>query len=106
MAGPVCLDAVSSFRFAPRYRGLLWWNGGVQLAFFLLGALALDEGNMFHLFLYASLAFWAGAGLILAWRPERPTRWDLYYLKYGLIVLSLFCLNLFPLAWWLRGIRF
>lgn len=75
----------------PRFVGPLKWALAVQLVLLCLGVLAMDNGELLRSFLCAAVAFWTVVVLIGWHRASRPTDWDLIFLRYGLVLLSLAC---------------
>lgn len=85
--------------FHPSYRKYYWWGVAVQLVLFQISSLTLDHGMTNWMFLFSSVGYWTGAVLITIRRHHTPTRWDIYYLKYGLILLSFAAALILPLIW-------
>ena len=98
------LKLMRRLSFAKTYRKLFWRAAFVQFLLFLVASFCLDRGEMLWIFLYSSLAFWTTALVVVLRRPENPARWDVFYFNYGLVIISLLNLLVFPVAWWLRGI--
>lgn len=74
------------------YRPALRLAMFLQLFLAVFVGMLLDEGVMARFLLIASIAFWTGAALILFRRPQAPTRFDLSYLRIGLVVMLAACL--------------
>lgn len=75
----------------PRCVRPLKWALVVQLVLLCLGVLAMDEGETLRSVLCAAVVFWTAVVLIAWRRASKPTTWDLIFLRYGLMVLSLAC---------------
>ena len=89
-------------KFEPIYRKLLWWCVAVQFSLFILGSLTLDCGETIWSFLYAAVAFWSVAVIVILRRPVCPTKWDIYFFRYGLLILSFACWFAVPVIWKVR----
>lgn len=76
----------------PRCVRPLRWSLVAQLILLGLGVVLMDNGETLRSFLCAAVAFWAVVVLIAWRRASKPTAWDLMFLRYGLVVLSLGCL--------------
>jgi hypothetical protein len=85
------------------YRRYIVWSLVVQVLLFLLASITFDYGETFVAFTYSAVAYWIGVAMILRRRSNELIRTDVFYLKYGLIVLSLVSWNLSPMIWALRG---
>jgi hypothetical protein len=59
----------------------------LQAGLLVLSALVLDFGETLRGVCVSSLAFWAGTIIVLLRRPSNPTRGDLFYLRWGLLIL-------------------
>jgi hypothetical protein len=71
-----------------------------QGIFLILAALALDMGETWHTTLVAVLAYWMSAGVIVARRPDSPTRTDLFFIRWGFLVIWLIVVIVGPMAWY------
>jgi hypothetical protein len=67
-------------------------------------ALLLDEGRHFTACAYVSFGFWLGAFLIWARRPRSPTRGDLLYFRWGLLLVVVIGVTLMTWVWQLKGV--
>ena len=85
------------------YRKYIVWSLVVQVLLFLVASTALDFGETFVAFTYGAVAYWIGVAMILRRKSKELIRTDVFYLKYGLIVLSLASWILSPIIWSLRG---
>jgi hypothetical protein len=66
----------------------------------ILAALALDLGETWHATVIALLAYWISTGLIVASRPDATTRTDLYFVRYGFLVIWAFVVIAGPIVWY------
>lgn len=57
-----------------------------------------------HIMGYSACAFWPGAFLIILRRPRRPTRCDLFYLRFGMPIILLLDFVIFPWVWYLKDV--
>ena len=95
----------ADMQFAPRVRVLLWSGVIVQFLLWLLQGPMCSQTESWHAFLYGSITYWSVAVLVVLRRPCSLTRWDVYFLRYGLIIITLTCLNVVPAVWhWKIGL--
>ena len=59
----------------------------LQLCLLVLTALVLDGGQLFRLCSVAATGYWLGVAMIVVRRKTTPTRLDLYFIRYGNLVL-------------------
>ncbi len=71
-----------------------------QGIFLILAALVLDMGETWNATLVAMLAYWMPAGLIMARRLDRPTRIDLFFVRWGFLVIWLVTMVIGPVVWY------
>jgi hypothetical protein len=76
-----------------------------QIFFGLFSALCLDGGQMLQWWAVTMLAYWVGLGLVVIRRPQEPTDFDLFLIRWSFPVL---CFLVTPFAamgiWKLRGV--
>ena len=60
---------------------------GLQAVLFLLTACMLDGGQLFGQFLVAMIGYWIGVAFIVIRRETKTTRFDLFYVRYGSVIL-------------------
>ena len=80
-------DRRHSLALAPAYRSALRWGIGFQAVGSVLTSLLLDHGRQAQLFLAALVGHWVGIGLIMWRRPQSPSKWDLLFVRYGILLL-------------------
>ena len=86
---------------SPRYRGPILIGACFQAAFLLLGSLALDYGQLLQWTMFATIAYWLMAALIISKRPQMPTKWDLILLRAGFAVIlpAMITLTILARSW-------
>lgn len=95
----------ADMKFDPKVRVLLWSGVVIQFLLWFLQGPMYPSIECWHGFLYGSIAYWSIAVLVLLRRPWSLTRWDVHYLRYGLIIITLICVNLAPAVWhWRIGL--
>ena len=68
---------------SPAYRSAIWFALALQIPIALVLVLLLDGGHLTRIGGYSMIAFWLGALAIVWRRPERPTLFDLAYVRMG-----------------------
>ncbi len=75
-----------------------------QIAILILSAGVLDGGDIFNICLIPLIAFWVGVFFIRRHRPEAPTKFDVFMIKWGYIPLCIVTFFLVHWFWRLRGL--
>ena len=76
--------------FAPQYREDFIFSACIQAFFLVGGALCVDNGELLRYVWVVAAAYWGMALIIVFRRPLRPTRFDLWIVRHGfLLVLTL-----------------
>jgi len=75
-----------------------------QITILILTAGVLDGGDLFSICLIPFLAFWACVFLIRQRRPDTPTKFDLFFIKWSYMPLCVAAFFLVHLFWRLRGL--
>ena len=65
------------------YRSALWTALIFSLIFVVLSALMLDGGELARLTGIALAVFWGAVAVIMLRRPQNPTSFDLFLIRYG-----------------------
>lgn len=100
---PAALPLPEGVRISPLYRPALRFGGILQAVLGILTALLLDGGRIFGFFGVGFFAYWLIVGLILVRRPLAPTKGDIIFIRWG-IVLTLFVAgNCAPFIWKIIG---
>ncbi|MDI1312705.1 hypothetical protein [Prosthecobacter sp.] len=86
-------------KFDPKVGTLLWTGVAVQFLLWFLDGLIASGEESFYFIVYGSVAFWSTAVLVVLRRPCKLTRWDVYFLRYGLVFITLTSCTLVPLIW-------
>lgn len=81
-----------------RYRGPILVGACFQAVFLILGSFAFDFGQLLQWTLFATMTYWLLAALIIAKRPQMPTKWDLIFLRSGFVVILPFTIFLTSLG--------
>jgi len=77
------------FNISESYRSPILFAAVLQVSLLLLASLIVDDGTIFTVTMVASLSFWISAMLIIVRRSSNPTRTDLAYIRYGLLLNAL-----------------
>ncbi len=93
----------SSFTFSDAYWPALKVAVILQAVLGILTALMLDGGRSFVFFEVAFVGHWIGILLIMGRRPLTPTRFDLIYVRYGVIINLVLAGIIAPAVWSLIG---
>src|SRR5438067_13644423 len=92
-------------RFSDRYKPCVYFALASAMLLGPLSSLVSDQGECITSYLY-SLAVYVGLlVMVLFRRPSAPTKLDLIVIKWGLVLLFLLGLAIYPFAWYLRGLR-
>jgi len=86
-------------RINPAYRKPLRRSAWTQIFLLLLTCFIPDMGESGYGLLYAGIAFWTVAAVIVFRRNENPTKGDIFYLNSGLLIFTLLSWVLVPLIW-------
>lgn len=94
-----------SFTLAPPlYKDAIKLALAQQIPILLLTAGILDGGDLFHICLIPSVAFWVCL-LLARWRrPEAPTKLDVILIKWSYVPLCVATFFLVHWFWRLRGL--
>jgi hypothetical protein len=84
----------------PLVRALLLQVG--LLVFFF--GLFLDFGESLRSCCYLSIVFWLGTIIILIRRPQNPTRGDLAYIRWGLLLIVLLGIPALWAVWHFKAV--
>lgn len=78
-----------------------------QVFFFFFSVLMLDGGQLFQWWAVATLAYWAGFGLVAIRRPHKPARLDLFLIRWSFPVLFLLVTPAIMMGIWkVKGVTF
>ena len=83
----------------PRIRNLLWTSVVLQFVLYFLGGLVPDMSETTGSFIFGSLAFWTAAAFLIIRRRRKLTQGDVWFLRYGLVIVSLTCWSIVPVVW-------
>jgi hypothetical protein len=75
--------------FSPEVPPAVLTGIGVQAFLFLLTALVLDHGRTNQFCCIGLIAHWLGVLMILGRRPRSPTQGDLWFIRWGAVLLLL-----------------
>ena len=70
-----------------------------QLICVFIAALVLDLGIFWHATWVAVLAYWLAVAVIVARRPETPTRGDIFFVRYCFLAVWILVLIAGPIIW-------
>ena len=93
----------AAFEFSPRYGSALNQAIVLQIVFGVLTALMLDMGQSFGFFKVAFLGHWVGILLIIGRRPLSPTKVDIFFIRWGILLLLAITGGIAPLVWKIIG---
>ncbi len=65
----------------------------------------LDGGIDFLKCLYALVAYWVGFAILMIRRRTELTKFDIHFVAYGYLALSVLSMVAAPLVWHLRGVN-
>jgi hypothetical protein len=91
------------FEFSPRYWPALKQAISLQMVFGVLTGLMLDMGRSFGFFKVALVGHCLGILLIIGRRPLSPTKWDIFFIRFGVLLLLIFAGLFAPLVWSIIG---
>jgi hypothetical protein len=93
----------ASFEFAPQYWPAIKDAIILQLVFGFFTALMLDGGRSFEFFKVAFVGHWIGILMIVGRRPISPTKVDILFIRWGLLLLLLTMGVIAPFIWSMIG---
>ncbi len=76
----------------------------LQAASGVLSALVLDGGTLMQIWAMALAAYWVGVLVILTRRPAKPTRLDLFLVRWAFPLLLVLAVPLSAAIWKARGL--
>lgn len=71
----------------PQYTKAVYYGLGQMIVIFVLGALALDGGGLLRQAAGTILLYLTLAAFVVLRRPFTPTNWDLFVLKYAMVIM-------------------
>src|SRR5262245_26503509 len=86
-------------KISPLYWPALRFGGILQAVLGLLTALLLDGGRIFGCFQVGFLAYWLIVGLIMVRRPLTPTKGDIVFIRWGIVLTMFVAGNCAPFVW-------
>lgn len=92
-----------SFEISPLYWHALKTAVLLQLFFGALTSLMLDLGRSFGFFQVALLGHWIGILLIITRRPLSATKIDIFFIRWGIVLLLIMARLIAPLVWAIIG---
>lgn len=76
----------------------------IQLVLGILVSLQFEANGRERLMCFISIgAYWLAAAILIARRPMTPSRWDLAFIRFGVLPLFASCWFLVPVVWHARG---
>jgi hypothetical protein len=90
---------IAASYWRPLLNGLI-----LQLVVLVSSGLLLDGGVTFQINMMAWAGFWGGVFVVLCRRPGSPTRFDLWFLRWGYLPLTLAAQYLARWVWQWRGL--
>ena len=93
----------TTFEFSPRYCPAVKDALVLQTIIGILTGLMLDGGGTFGVFQVAFLGQWLGILLIVFRRPQSPTRTDLLFIRFGIVILLFLAGAITPFIWSMIG---
>lgn len=97
------ISQLENFELSSSYASAFRTGICLEAAMGILTALILDGGETFKFFGVALLAHWIGMILILWRRPLSPTKFDLSFIRIGIIPLLVASAAIGPSVWKLIG---
>ena len=89
--------------FHESYRPVLKFGIISAILLLLLPALALDMGECAIAYLQALAIYLSLVLIVLFRRSSSPTKFDLFALKWGFVILFFLCIALSPYVWHLHS---
>ncbi|MCC5849843.1 MAG: hypothetical protein JJU29_17290 [Verrucomicrobia bacterium] len=74
-------------KFSPAYKGALALVVTQQVLLWLLTGVVLTGGVLESILFFALTAYWVGFVMIVARRPDNPTKTDIFLIKWGTFLL-------------------
>ncbi len=74
----------------------------LQLILIFFFGLVLDGGLSLQAFCYSSCGYWMGVILILVRRRASPTKGDLAFIRWGLLLVALLAVPAFLWVWYIK----
>jgi len=71
----------------------------LQAVFGVLTALMLDMGRSFGFFKVALIGHWMGIFVIMGRRPLSPTKWDIFFIRVGVLAILTLVVLIAPIVW-------
>ena len=93
----------ASFQYSASYWPALKVAIVGQVVLGILTALMLDGGRTFGFFKVALLGHWIGILMIIGRRPLAPIKWDLFFIRWGVLLLLIVAGLVAPLVWAIIG---
>ena len=89
---------------SPSYRKPVFEAVVIQTLVGLFSGLVLDGGNMARICGIALVAFWGGVAVLIARRPQSPTRTDIELIRFGYLPVVVLAWFLVQFIWNIRGV--
>jgi hypothetical protein len=99
------MPVITSRKISPAYGRAIKMGAILQAFLLVLTGLLLDGGRTFRGTGIAAIGAWSGTALIVAHRPETPTRLDLALIRFGPILWAFFTSLMTLVVWRLTGQR-
>jgi hypothetical protein len=93
----------ASFEFSPQYWPAIKDAIVLQLLFGVPSALLLDGGRVFGFFKVALIGHLSGMLMIIGRRPMSPTKTDIFFIRWGILLLFLATGVIAPFIWSIIG---
>jgi hypothetical protein len=101
---PLAFRKRRSFEFSLKYGPALLRCLGLQMVCFILTGLVLDlESRTNKLCFIAIVSQWIVVLVMMGRRPLAPTKWDLRFISYGIVPLTLAAPWIADLVWYFIG---
>ena len=92
-----------SLPISASYRSAIWTAVKIQLVVTVICGFVTDQ-TLARLFGVALVAFWVAAAVLILRRPQSPSAFDLWFVRFGFLAVSVVSVVLTPLIWHLRGV--
>ena len=86
------------------YKKVIFSAFALQVILLVFSRLILDGGDRFKIVFIGALAFWTSVYVLIRRNPDKPTKFDLEYIKWGPFLLAVATYIIVHIAWAIRGV--
>jgi hypothetical protein len=92
------------FPMSPKYDSAIYEAVALQIVIGLLSLMILDGGELAQICGVTLVSFWGGAIVLIARRPQSPSKVDLELIRFGYLLVAIIAFFLVGWIWHLRGV--